>query len=100
MASEPEIKTREKLSLYYRDWCGACFVVKRAIKQLGLEVELRNVFANDIWYRQLVTARGRGTVPVLRRDLDDDTTDWMGESRDIVRYLEEYYRNDVEQKSA
>jgi glutaredoxin 2 len=39
----------------------------------------------------LVAARGRRTVPVLRRDLADGTVDWMPESRDIIDYLQRTY---------
>ena len=79
----------EKLSLYCRDWCGACFLVKRVISKLGLDIEIRDVFKQPDYYDELVAARGRGTVPVLRRDFCDGSSEWMPESRDIVQYLME-----------
>lgn len=92
MASAPESQNLpEKLSLYCRDWCGACFLVKRQLPRLNVEVEIRDVFKERQHYEDLINARGRGTVPVLRRDYADGTSDWMPESRDIVRYLAENY---------
>lgn len=92
MASETDSpESGEKLSLYVRDWCGACFMVKRAIGRLGIEVELRDVFRNGDHYDELLAARGRGTVPVLRRDFADGRTEWMPESRDIIDHLNRTY---------
>jgi glutaredoxin 2 len=81
----------EKLSLYVRDWCGACFLVKRTIARLGIDIELRDIFRNGDYYDELLAARGRGTVPVLRRDFSDGRTEWMPESRDIIDYLDRTY---------
>ncbi len=92
MESVPEQTAMdEKLSLYCRDWCGACFIVKRYIKKLGLNIEIRDICKQPERFNELVAARGRGTVPVLRRDLSDGRSDWMPESRDIVHYLVEKY---------
>ena len=88
---ERDADAEETLSLYSRPWCGACVVVERTIAQLGLKIEIRDVYAEPGYHAELYAARGRGTVPVLRRDLADGRTEWMGESRDIVRYLVERF---------
>lgn len=75
------------LALYVTPLCGYCLMVRRAIDRLGLDVEVRNVSRHAPWREELFAARGRGTVPVLRIENDDDV-EWMGESRDIIRYLE------------
>ncbi|MGF1465962.1 MAG: glutathione S-transferase N-terminal domain-containing protein [Sandaracinaceae bacterium] len=82
--SEPE----ERLSLYYFPSCPFCRIVLRAIDELGIQarIELRNIWEDDQHRADLVAARGRGTVPVLRCDAGD-VTRWMPESRDIARYL-------------
>ena len=81
----PELDT---LILYHSDTCPYCTLVRTAIKRLGIDVELREVFANPESRDELVQARGRATVPVLRIISPDGEERWMPESRDIVRYLE------------
>ena len=56
--------------------------------RLGLDVELREIFDEPHYREQLVEARGRATVPVLRITSPDGEERWMPESRDIVHYLE------------
>jgi glutaredoxin len=80
----------ERLALYYAPTCPFCIRVLRVIEELGIDVELRNVWADDKFREELVEARGRATVPVLRctsRNLDR----WMPESADIIRYLRERF---------
>ncbi len=78
------------LALYYFDSCPFCVMVMRTAKQLGVELDLRDIMSNDQHRKDLSQARGRTTVPVLR--ITDGAKDqWMPESRDIMRYLEEHY---------
>ena len=56
-----------------------------------MEVELRNIHRDPKHLADLVAARGRETVPVLRIT-SGAGDEWMGESRDIVRYLEGRFR--------
>lgn len=76
-----------KLSLYYYDSCPFCVRVLYAADKLGVELELRDIMADPEHRRDLLDARGRGTVPVLRIQ-DGANDEWMPESRDIVRYLQ------------
>lgn len=80
----------EKLMLYTRDWCGYCTLVKRAAAELGVIIEERNIWDNPQWEAELFAARGRHTVPVLRRDTVEGKTEWLGESRDIISFLAQY----------
>jgi glutathione S-transferase len=78
------------LALYYDDECRFCGRVLRALQALDVEVELRNVRHDPSYLQELVEARGRGTVPVLRiRSPGGDQ--WMPESLDIVAYLEQRF---------
>jgi len=86
-----ENPTEDKLALYYFDGCPFCNTVRAAIDQLGIAVELRNIFEDAQLRDELVEARGRATVPVLRITSPDGEERWMPESRDIVRYLQETY---------
>ena len=81
----------EQLSLYYMPSCPFCRRVLRTIEELGIEdIELRNIWEGDKHRADLVEARGRATVPVLR--CTSKTKDrWMPESADIDRYLRERF---------
>lgn len=79
-----------KLALYHFDTCPFCLYVRREIDRLGIDIELRDIYGDPQHRRDLVAARGRSTVPVLRiTDADGDR--WMPESRDIVRWLQATY---------
>jgi len=75
-----------KLALYHHEGCGPCWRVRRAIDELGLDVELRHILLEPQRRRELIQNRGRATVPVLRIE-DESGVIWMPESRDIVEYL-------------
>ena len=79
---------KDKLVLYHSRTCPFCATVTAAINRLGLDVERREIFEDDRFRDQLVEARGRATVPVLRITSPDGDERWMPESRDIVHYLE------------
>ena len=76
-----------KLALYVTPICGYCHYVMSTIQELGLEVEIRNVYANRQDLEDLYNARKRTTVPILRITTDEGD-EWMPESRDIVEYLQ------------
>ncbi len=76
----------EAPALYYYDSCPYCQKVMVAARALGVQLELRNIHQDPQHLRDLREARGRSTVPVLRRG-----DDWMPESDDIVRYLAQTY---------
>ncbi len=76
-----------KLALYVTPMCGYCHYVMSTIQDLGLEVEIRNVYADKKDLEDLYNARKRTTVPVLRITTDKEDR-WMPESRDIVEYLQ------------
>lgn len=77
-----------KLSLYYYPSCYYCGMVRRTIDQLRFDIELRDIHQERKWRDELIAARGRRTVPVLRIETDDGRVEWMGESRDIIHHLE------------
>ena len=88
--SRSSTPVQDKLVLYHSRTCPYCAIVTSAIDRLGLDVELREIFEDTRYRDQLVEARGRATVPVLRITSPDGEQRWMPESRDIVRYLETY----------
>ena len=81
----------DRLVLYHFEGCPYCARVRRTIDELGIEVELRDIFENREFLNELREARSRRTVPVLRIIGPDGEERWMPESADIVRYLRATY---------
>jgi glutaredoxin len=76
------------LALYYYPSCPFCRVVLREIDRLdGVNVELRDIWENPEYRQELLNARGRTTVPVLRISSVDGHEQWMPESAEIAAYL-------------
>lgn len=82
---------RDKLALYHYLGCPFCSIVTAAIDRLGVDVELRDIFSDAKYRDELVAARGRATVPVLRITSPEGEERWLPESRDIVHYLDTTY---------
>ena len=83
--------SEDKLALYHLPTCPFCVLVRNAIQRLDVDVELRDIYSEAQHHQDLVNARQRATVPVLRIDSPDGKTRWMPESRDIIQYLEKTY---------
>ncbi|SHG78253.1 glutaredoxin family protein [Ferrimonas marina] len=81
----------DKLALYQFFGCPFCTIVQRAIARNNVEVELRDIHEEPEYLEQLVRARGRATVPVLRITKADGSEVWMPESRDIAHYLDQQF---------
>ena len=77
----------DRLALYVMNGCGYCEDVRAAVRDLGLAIEERDIYADPAHRQALVAARGRKTVPVLR--IGEGT--WMPESQDIIRFLYERF---------
>lgn len=90
-SSEEKTQLKQQLanhSVYQFESCPFCVKVRRALKRLDLEVELRDARNNPIHKKELVEKGGEFQVPCLRVDFPDGTTKWMYESDDIIRYFE------------
>ena len=83
-----ETPDEDKLALYHFDSCPFCRMVRDGIERMGIDVELRDIVENTQYRDELVDARARATVPVLRITSPHGEQRWMPESRDILRYLE------------
>lgn len=77
-------------SLYYYPECPFCQRVLYAIQATGVDVELRHVWDVPEHRDDLLKARGRGTVPVLRISTGGGNDRWLPESADIVAFLKNY----------
>lgn len=74
------------LSLYYYDSCPYCAMTRRAIQELGLAIELRNIQLQSEHHTDLIQGGGKPQVPCLRVE-QQGNSQWLYESFDIIEYL-------------
>lgn len=74
-------------SLYYRHTCPFSQKVLDEIKQLRLEVELRNISLDENYQQELVQRGGLQQVPCLLIETDNESERWLYESAEIISYL-------------
>lgn len=77
----------ERLALYHFEGCPYCTRVRNVLRELDLEVELRDTLYDGDHAAELARATGRQTVPVLRIEQPDGSVRWLPESADIIAYL-------------
>ena len=77
------------LTLYHYPSCPFCRRVFLALRDLGVEIAQRNIFGDEGALQELMAARGRPTVPVLRIREQNGSDQWMPESADIIEFLYE-----------
>jgi glutaredoxin len=93
----PEIEQEEvdrktkNLVLYQFRTCPFCIKVRRAMKRLSLNIEIRDA-QHDIANREeLLLGGGAIKVPCLRITDKQGNVSWLYESDEIVRYLQERF---------
>ena len=79
--------TMQGVSLYQFFACPFCTKVRRAVHQLGVTVEARDINKNPEYRQQLEAGGGRLKVPCLRIENHGDVQ-WLYESNEIIQYLE------------
>lgn len=62
-------------------------MVLREMRNLPVQVELKNTMKDPQNRQDLIQGGGRSTVPCLRITDENDQVQWLYESRDIVQYL-------------
>lgn len=72
--------------LYQFEACPYCAKVRAAVKELGVELEMRDTRENDNYREELLAMTGKTMVPCLVIDGKP-----MHESDDIVAYLKENF---------
>ena len=89
--SEAEQKTAQAamqgLSLYQFYACPFCVKTRRAIHQLNVSLETRDINKNAAHREQLESATGKIKVPCLRIE-ENDKVRWMHESDEIIKFLQ------------
>ena len=76
------------LSLYQFEFCPFCVKVRRAMKRMNIQIELRDAKQNPKFAEELVQGGGSLQVPCLRIAESNGSIRWMYESSDIIQYLE------------
>jgi len=85
MASS-QLQTK-RLALYHYDSCPFCAKTRRAIDELDLKIELRNIQTNDQHRNDLRQGGNKTQVPCLRIEKLKGETQWLYESDDIIKFL-------------
>lgn len=80
------------LSIYQFESCPFCIKVRRALKRMDLEIELRDAKKSS-FRDELVKGGGELQVPCLRIAESNGEVRWMYESDDIIDYLEQKFAN-------
>jgi glutaredoxin len=76
-----------KLALYHFPTCPFCLKVRRTLRRLSLNVELRDARSDDGHRAALVAGGGKAQVPCLLITDDAGQETWLYESDDINAYL-------------
>lgn len=78
------------LTLYYKPTCPYCQEVLGKAEELGVQFRLKDISSDSTLKDELIEQGGKSQVPFL---IDTDKGVKMYESTDIVRHLEEFYKN-------
>ncbi|MFZ5573957.1 MAG: glutaredoxin family protein [Pseudomonadota bacterium] len=81
-----DARTRS-LALYHFPTCPFCIKVRRAMKRLSLDIELRNAQHDAVHRDALVAGGGKPQVPCLLIRAADGSQTWLYESDAILAYL-------------
>ena len=79
------------LTLYFKPNCPFCRRVVAVIERLELDVEMKDIVADESFAAELEEKGGKRQVPYL---VDTDKNVAMFESDDIVKHLQDNYGGD------
>jgi glutaredoxin len=77
------------MALYQYRACPFCVKTRRAMRRQGLNIELRDAQNDPNWRDELEREGGKVQVPCLRIPNADGTAQWMYESDEIIRFLDD-----------
>ncbi len=75
------------MALYQYAACPFCVKTRRAIRRLGLNIELRDAKNNPQYRAELEQQGGKQQVPCLRIQQSDGSIRWLYESGDIIEFF-------------
>jgi len=82
------------MALYQFQACPFCIKTRRTFRRLNLEIETRDAINNPQHRSDLSEQGGQIKVPCLKID-ENGSTEWLYESNDIIRYLDDRFGTDV-----
>ena len=77
----------QQLQLYQFKACPFCIKVRKELARLNLPVEKRDAQGDNSHRQLLASEGGRVKVPCLRIETAPGTVQWLYESGDIIKYL-------------
>lgn len=83
----------QQLALYQFRLCPFCVKVRRAMRRLGLNIELRDALNDPRHKATLIEQGGQYKVPCLAIT-ENGQTRWLYESSDIIAWLEARFGRD------
>ena len=93
---QAEVDTQtKKMALYHFQLCPFCVKTRRQSRRLGLNIESRDARNDPKWNQELIDDGGKYQVPCLKITKDDGSVEWMYESTEINKYLEERYQGNT-----
>jgi len=90
LQNEVDAQTKN-MALYQFQQCPFCVKTRRQLRRLALDVETRDARNNEKWNQELINEGGKYQVPCLKITNQDGTVQWMYESTEIGKYLEEKF---------
>jgi Glutaredoxin. len=88
-AEQQAIDARTRgLALYHFPTCPFCLKVRRVIRRLALNIELRNAQHDPAHRQSLLAGGGKIQTPCLMIPGSDGHATWLYESDDIIAWLE------------
>jgi glutaredoxin len=77
------------LALYQYEACPFCVKTRRAMRRMGVDIELRDAKRDARWQQELLSEGGRLQVPCLRIPDSGGGARWLYESDDIIAFLQQ-----------
>ena len=81
----------DKLALYHFKTCPFCIKVRHEMARLSLPIELRDAQQDPKLRAELTQGGGKYQTPCLRITNDQGQVQWMYESNDIIKYLQQRF---------
>ena len=81
----------QKLALYQFRTCPFCMKVRREMRRLSLNIELRDAQKNPQHRAALLQGSGEIKVPCLKITDEQGNSQWMQESGKIIAYLQKRF---------
>ena len=90
-AQEKVNQQTANMALYHFQMCPFCVKTRRQIRRLALSIENRDARNNPQWHQELINDGGKYQVPCLKITAADGSVQWLYESTEINRFLDEKF---------